>query len=236
MVKRFPRLFIMMSIMLSFWTVIGSNVNAAEVFEGTVKSVLSGDRFEVQIGDEKKTIRLVGVSALQKGQPYCGEAMNYLKEVLEGQTVKIDLFGSANLLTQKANKQELSAYVYFDGDCINCKLIELGFAWANPIFNRRNENLLEAQATARQEGRGLWAAPDPIAPWLWLRRQVAIERTKERLIETPKEESPRTKQIKRVKSEGHTNVKEEPLKRMPALTRVLSEGEARQKAIEKGYF
>ena len=50
-------------------------------------------------------------------------------------------------------------------------LLLAGLAWVDPRYCRKSipecVYWMELEAQAREERRGLWAGPDPVAPWKW---------------------------------------------------------------------
>lgn len=56
--------------------------------------------------------------------------------------------------------------LWVDGRDINRELVAEGLAWVFGGF-APDESLLEAEAEARRQRRGLWSDPHPIAPADW---------------------------------------------------------------------
>jgi endonuclease YncB( thermonuclease family) len=58
--------------------------------------------------------------------------------------------------------------VYVDGLDVNREVVAQGYAWG---FRRYPDDpeLLALEAEAREKGLGLWADPNPIPPWEWLK-------------------------------------------------------------------
>lgn len=56
-----------------------------------------------------------------------------------------------------------------DGVNVNAEQVRRGFAW---VYRRyaTDRSLFDLQAEARSSGRGLWADPNAVEPWVW--RQV----------------------------------------------------------------
>jgi micrococcal nuclease len=53
---------------------------------------------------------------------------------------------------------------------VNLALVAEGLAWHFKRYSD-DENLAEAEIAAREERRGLWADPLPVAPWDWREQQ-----------------------------------------------------------------
>jgi endonuclease YncB( thermonuclease family) len=54
--------------------------------------------------------------------------------------------------------------VYVSGGSVNAQMVELGMAW---VYRRyaKDSALFELERQAQADKRGLWADPDPVAPW-----------------------------------------------------------------------
>ncbi len=111
---------------------------------------------------ESVRVRLAEIDAPESDQPYGDEATAALVELIDGVTLKVvqtdtDHYGRA-----------IGQLVYQDV-WINGWLVGEGHAWVYPRYADSPE-LFEWQDEAREARRGLWAADDPMEPWLWRRR------------------------------------------------------------------
>jgi len=104
-------------------------------------------------------VRLVGIDAPELGQPFGRVARDRLRELALRQQVAVqvherDRYGR-DLATLEAGGQDLAR-----------QLVAEGLAWH---FTRYSDDagLAAAEAEARAAGRGLWADPEPVAPWDW---------------------------------------------------------------------
>jgi micrococcal nuclease len=61
--------------------------------------------------------------------------------------------------------------LYSNGFTINQAMVASGYAWWYRYYARNERELAAAEREARDERRGLWAAPDAVAPWEWRRRK-----------------------------------------------------------------
>ena len=128
-------------------------------FTGEVTGVPQGDTLIVKHEGKVHTIRLHGVLAPEKSQPYAGQATAFMAKLAMGQTVHVIPMG-------KDRQKQVSAEVLLDGKSLNDQLVREGFAWWNHK-QTRGGRLRTLQAAARAERRGLWADSDPIPPWDW---------------------------------------------------------------------
>ncbi len=84
-----------------------------------VDRVIDGDT--IVVGDE--SVRLLGINSPEKGEDYYEEAKRFLENKILNKSVKLKFLGD------KYDKYgRLLAYIYFDGENINVKLVEEGFA------------------------------------------------------------------------------------------------------------
>lgn len=126
-------------------------------------------------------IRLAGIDAPEKDQPY-GEAATralsalVLHQRVELTTVAVDVYGRTIARIQQ------------DAVQVNAELVRRGLAWAygstrasarsgpesfRASTYRRNAELKAVQRDAQQAPRGLWQEAAPVPPWQWRREHPA---------------------------------------------------------------
>ena len=170
-------------------------LSAAELevsdYRGWVISILGSDMIRVLDGGNRTTIvRLRGIDAPEKDQPYGKEAQSHLSGLVTGKEVKIkakhtDDFGNilGMVLVEPPNCPGCEET--YD---VNLSLLESGLAWwagkfASQQSSKHRKQYQEAEATARSEARGLWTDPDPIEPWHWregARTRADVERLQQK--------------------------------------------------------
>lgn len=145
---------------------------------GVVTEVPDSDALDL-ITAEKKAyrIRLNGIDAPEKEQPFGLKAQAGLKELVHESTVRV--------VTQGEDRAgQIIGDVYFypkaaaatDPEIqLNAHLVASGFAWHFVRFAPDNELLASSEKEARMRKRGLWADANPVSPWDW-RRQKADEK------------------------------------------------------------
>lgn len=132
------------------------------VFDATVVRIIDGDSLELQTGDIVYRARLHGVDTPERGQHWFAEATETLRALapvgsrVRAEVPDVDPFG------------RLVVRLFAGGQEINQLLLEQGAAWLDTRYED-SAAYTEAEARARTSGRGLWASPDPIAPWDWRR-------------------------------------------------------------------
>jgi endonuclease YncB( thermonuclease family) len=136
---------------------------AAE-WQGTVVGVADGDTLTLL--DASKTqhrIRLDGIDAPERAQPYGQRARQSLAALAHGRAAradcpKIDRYGRA------------VCRVIVDGVDVGLEQIRRGYAWhyvkyAHEQRAADRERYARAESDARSASAGLWSFSDPIPPW-----------------------------------------------------------------------
>lgn len=143
---------------------IGLAAPAAAPVDGHVVRVLDGDSLLVRFpGAGIRGVRIAGIDAPEKGQPYADVSRRALLERLDDREVRIDviktdpfdrLVGRVFVAERDAGLAQLRAglawhFVRYDADL-------------TPAVRRR---YAQAERQARLRGLGLWRDPDPLPPW-----------------------------------------------------------------------
>jgi endonuclease YncB( thermonuclease family) len=132
-----------------------------ETFKGIVVKVRDGDSFTVKYRKVETEIRLHGIEAPEKGQPYSKKAKKFLSDLTYQKTVKV-------VPLRKDHYYRYDSEVFLpDGRRINEEIVKAGFAWWSSEYAPDDKKLESLQAEARKNKIGLWADPDPIPPWEW---------------------------------------------------------------------
>jgi len=128
---------------------------------GKVVKILDGDTYDLLL-DNKTTIRIriEGIDAPEKGMPFGKKAKQYLGDLCQGQTIKI----------QKTNKDQYGRILGFsylaDGRELGKEMLKAGYAWHYKHYNSDPE-LAALEETARNAKIGLWVEqPYVIPPWI----------------------------------------------------------------------
>jgi micrococcal nuclease len=119
---------------------------------GKVVRLSDADTYVVEI-----RVRAHYGDAPETGQPYGKESLEYARELLVGRTISFTPVGTSY--------DRAVADVRLGGIDLVRHLVETGNMMADPKF-KPPKVLLDAQAEAKAEKRGLWKQP-AIAPWDW---------------------------------------------------------------------
>lgn len=131
--------------------------------ENTVIRILDGDTVEIMgKGRKPYKVRLSGIDAPEKRQPYGKKSKQALAKLVFKKIVRVD--GSKH-----DRYGRTIARLYVDGQDINAAMIEQGAAWVYRRYARGSAfaSFYKAEAIAKAEKRGLWALNNTIPPWEW---------------------------------------------------------------------
>ena len=130
----------------------------AEEFSGRVVGVADGDTITVLVGVEPRRVRLAGIDAPERGQPFGQRAKQALSRLVFGRTVRVVVRG------QDRYGRLLGEVLLPDGASLNERLVKEGWAWHYTRYSK-DQRLAEQEATARRSRRGLWVDPRAMPPW-----------------------------------------------------------------------
>ena len=129
------------------------------VTDGDTIRVLSPDRREVRI-------RLYGIDAPERRQPYGTTSRDYLADLVHRREVTVrpvdtDQYGRVVGLVEASDV------------IVNREMVAAGLAWVYPQYCRLQacDEWREMETEAKADRRGLWADKEPVAPWVWRRER-----------------------------------------------------------------
>ncbi len=133
-----------------------------QVFEGRVIGVKDGDTIEVLYDSIPVRIRLAHIDCPESRQAFGSAAKKFLSELCYDRIVRVqqtdrpDRFGRT------------IAVIYIGDESVNLAMVQNGLAWHFKKYSK-DEEYANAEVVARESGIGLWADPEPMAPWEWRR-------------------------------------------------------------------
>jgi len=150
----------------------------ADIF-GEVVAVTDGDTIKVlDGGNVQHKIRLSGIDAPERAQPFGNASRKHLASLVAGKDVRVE-----TLKKDRFGRMLGKVWVQ-PPDCPNCgwtqnanlAQIQSGMAWwyrdyAKDQSMEDREHYKSAAQKAREEGLGLWSEAGPIPPWAWRRGQ-----------------------------------------------------------------
>ena len=137
---------------------------AGESFSAKVVAVSDGDTITVlDESNWQHKIRLQGIDAPEKRQPYGQRAKSHLSDLVFSKRVELDC-GKTDRYSRKI------CIVRLDGLDVNLEQVRAGMAWWYVQYQNekkvvQREAYRLAEQDARREKRGLWSDSKAIAPW-----------------------------------------------------------------------
>lgn len=136
-------------------------VPAAAVM-AVVSGHVDGDKIEVDVRSAEEEVLMIGVDAPEPGECFADEAAERVEELVpEGAVVYLEAGGD-----DRDGKDRLLRWVWVPGEegerayLLNTRLVREGYAGFDPMEDndKYDDRIEEAEAEAREDERGLWAA------------------------------------------------------------------------------
>ena len=130
---------------------------------GRVIAVHDGDTISILVQGRALRVRLAGIDAPERGQPFSNASRHALESRVAGRDVVVVERG-------RDGYGRLLGRVYVQGLDVGAEQVRDGYAW---VFRRfeRDAQLWALEAEAKAAQRGLWRDPRAVAPWLWRERR-----------------------------------------------------------------
>jgi endonuclease YncB( thermonuclease family) len=134
----------------------------ATTLAGRVVAVHDGDSLTVLVDRTEVRVRLAGIDAPERGQPYASASRRALARRVAGREVLVEASGRDGF-------GRTLGVVSVDGADVNRAQVRDGMAW---VFRRFSQDaaLLALEEDARRERRGLWRDARPETPWSFRER------------------------------------------------------------------
>ena len=140
---------------------------------GRVIGITDGDTITVLIDRTPLTVRLHGIDAPEKKQPFGTRAKQTASALAFDQTVTVEI-------TDTDRYGRTVGIIHLrDGRILSHELVEAGMAWWYRKYSPKDSVLASLEADAKQAKRGLWSDPNHVPPWEW--RKQATKRSDRRL-------------------------------------------------------
>lgn len=132
---------------------------------GRVVRVADGDTVSVLDGSNTQhKVRLFGIDTPERDQPYGQAAKRSLMQLIDEKSVGV-------VIVTTDSYGRTVGTLYRDGVNINVAMVASGYAWWYQYYAPHEHALQEAEQQARSQKLGLWAEPNPVAPWDWRRNK-----------------------------------------------------------------
>jgi endonuclease YncB( thermonuclease family) len=139
---------------------------ASERLQGLVVAIADGDTITVlDAGNTQYKVRLAGIDAPEKKQPFGNVARQHLAAAVFQKRVSVEY--------DKADRYgRLVGKVLVNGHDANLDQVAEGLAWHYKTYQREQtaadrRAYAAAEDEARAARRGLWREPAPLPPWEW---------------------------------------------------------------------
>jgi endonuclease YncB( thermonuclease family) len=132
-------------------------------FVGRVVRVSDGDTITVLVENRQVRVRLDAIDAPELKQSFGARSQQSLAELCAAK--------SARVIERGVDRYGRTVgWIICDGVDANSEQVRRGMAWVYERYAPRNSTLYGLQGEAHDTRRGLWADPQPIAPWQWRRK------------------------------------------------------------------
>jgi endonuclease YncB( thermonuclease family) len=132
---------------------------------GRVVRVADGDTVSILDGSNTQhKVRLYGIDTPERDQPYGNAAKKALRQLVDEQPVGV-------VIVETDSYGRIVGTLYQGGRNINAAMVASGHAWWYQYYAPHEHLLQAAQQQARAKKLGLWAEPNPVAPWDWRRNK-----------------------------------------------------------------
>lgn len=140
--------------------------HAGTVITGRVVGVADGDTLTLLDSEQRQhIIRLDGIDAPEKKQPFGQASKRHLSDLAFGQEATADC--------HKVDRYRRNVCNVTVNDADVClEQMRAGLAWVYTKYARelppqRRADYIDAETEARAARRGLWSDPEPMPPWEW---------------------------------------------------------------------
>lgn len=129
-------------------------------FTGRVVKVSDGDTLTVLVDAKQVKVRLDSIDAPERSQPLGNRSQQSLAQLCAKTTARV--------VTKGLDRYGRTVGVILcDGVEANSEQVKRGMAWVFDRYAARNSPLYDLQREAQGTRRGLWADPQPMAPWAY---------------------------------------------------------------------
>ncbi len=148
--------------------VLLSIVAVADTLTGKVVKVTDGDTITVLDNTNiQHRIRLQGIDAPERGQPYGNASSKHLASLVAGKTVSVKW-------AKRDRYRRIVGFVIVDGHDVNLVQVKAGIAWFYRYYQKElsaedRRRYATAEDQARTDRLGLWQDKNPMPPWEWRR-------------------------------------------------------------------
>jgi endonuclease YncB( thermonuclease family) len=137
----------------------------ASHYQGRVVGIVDGDTIMVLVNRARVSVRLYGIDAPEKNQPFGTRARQFTSSLAFGKDVTLVARG------KDRNRRLIADVILSDGGNLGEELVQAGYAWWFRRYAPKDQRLERMESEARRKRTGLWADPRPVPPWEWRPRR-----------------------------------------------------------------
>ena len=162
----------------------------ANSFVGKVIEINDGDEITIFNMNRPVRIRLIGMDAPERNQPFGDIARQHLSDLVYNKQVLVEYSGIGE-------HSSLIGRVLLNDLDISAQMIRDGAAWFDSratLSDSQREIYFQSEQAARKEHRGLWQSEGAIAPWEFVKAEASQRKpvtvTNSASSELPKSNTP----------------------------------------------
>ena len=144
-------------------TLIAVHTASAESLHGRVVGITDGDTIMVLVDHREVKVRVAGIDAPEKKQPFGQRSKEHLSDCAFGKSVAVEW-------SKKDRYGRTIGKVTADGVDCGLRQIQDGLAWHYNAYAKEQSSsdraaYSEAESQAMARKTGLWSDPHPTPPW-----------------------------------------------------------------------
>lgn len=145
----------------------------AKELKGIVVGVADGDTATVlMVENVQEQIRLAGIDAPEKRQPFGNVSKQSLSELVFGRQVTVDW-------NKRDRYGRIVGKIVVDGVDVCLAQLQRGLAWHYKRYESEQspadrDAYARAESDARVRGLGLWVDSQPLPPWEWRKKKQPL--------------------------------------------------------------
>jgi micrococcal nuclease len=144
--------------------VIFSIKGFSQKYEGTIIRVIDGDTYVFLTMTGSFTVRMLGIDAPERDQPFSRESSEFLSSYLNKKAITI---------VNGTDKDDRSVGTLFvNGKDINLLSLKGGYSWHYKRYSA-DKDYAAAEEYAQRNKLKIWSLPNPIPPWSWRQRKTS---------------------------------------------------------------
>jgi micrococcal nuclease len=139
-----------------------------QAWNGKVVGVQDGDTITVLQNGRPRRVRLYGIDAPEKSQPFGKRARQFAAKKVFGKVVTVKIKAKAGKYGRVIGE------VFVEGRSLNEALVRSGLAWWYRKYARRAKVLAVLESEAKRARRGLWSDTKPTPPWVFRHKRQGL--------------------------------------------------------------